>query len=199
MPIAFATDDNRCVPRECQLPDGGFWVFGYGSILWKVTFPVSEVKVGKIEGFSRRFCQGSADHRGTEEYPGRVVTLVEKPDSITWGKALRIPGDKAEEVAAGLDDREKGGYISKAVTVTTREGEKITAMLYMSTPGSSNFISDEPSQTTANIIAKSVGPSGPNTEYLFNVNVALRELELADPYCEELEVLVRQRLTEVKA
>eukprot|EP01060_Flectonema_neradi_P008916 TRINITY_DN16384_c0_g1_i1.p1 TRINITY_DN16384_c0_g1~~TRINITY_DN16384_c0_g1_i1.p1 ORF type:complete len:221 (+),score=38.39 TRINITY_DN16384_c0_g1_i1:77-664(+) len=191
MPVAFATDDDRGVPPECRLPDGGFWVFGYGSILWKITFPVCDVKVGNIEGYSRRFCQGSADHRGTEEFPGRVVTLVEDTAAVTWGKALRVPGDKAEEVAEGLDHREKGGYISKAVEVTTREGEKITAMLYTSKPGSSNFISNEPIQKTAEIIAKSVGPSGPNTEYLFNVNIALRGLDLADPYCEDLEERVR--------
>ncbi|OEH76204.1 cation transport regulator-like protein 2 [Cyclospora cayetanensis] len=54
-----------------------FWVFGYGSLIWKTDgLPAKERVPGYIKGFRRVFFQLSDDHRGTQSSPGLVANLL---------------------------------------------------------------------------------------------------------------------------
>ncbi|KAI9188014.1 hypothetical protein H9P43_002405 [Blastocladiella emersonii ATCC 22665] len=182
------------------------WIFGYGSLIWKVDFPVAERVPGVIRGYVRRFWQGSHDHRGVPGAPGRVVTLIpydewkgmtdefrDEADSVTWGVAYRIPDDKVDEVKAHLDHREKDGYTVHEVDVFRSlkdDTPAVTrALCYMGTTQNESFHGHKPLDALAEQIYRARGPSGPNDEYLLNLAKAMRDLkpDAVDHHLFELE------------
>jgi hypothetical protein len=86
------------------------WIFAYGSLIWRVDFEYLESRPASINHWARRFWQGSTDHRGIPDAPGRVVTLIEARGETCWGKAYRLNPNSRDQVLAHLDHREKGGY-----------------------------------------------------------------------------------------
>ena len=62
--------------RDYEFRDGhGFWVFGYGSLMWDPGFVFAERHVGMLRGYHRSFCLYSHRYRGTPEKPGLVLGL----------------------------------------------------------------------------------------------------------------------------
>lgn len=171
--------------RSRQQFDGvsSVWLFGYGSLIYKVDFPFLEQRPATIEGWSRRFWQGSHDHRGTPEAPGRVVTLVAQADAICKGMAYRV----SPAVFEHLDVREKNGYLRFSTPMVFDDGSSTEGLVYIATEDNSAFLGPAPALEIARQIANSTGPSGPNREYLLKLAEAIRALDSHDPHVFELE------------
>jgi cation transport regulator ChaC len=165
------------------------WVFGYGSLIYKVDFPFLEREVASIEGWERRFWQGSHDHRGTPEAPGRVVTLIPVPGAVCRGVAYRI----SHEVFEHLDHREKNGYERHAVSMFLQDsGRRVGGILYVARADNHAYLGPAPLPDVAAHIARSAGPSGSNRDYLLSLADALRELGDEDEHVMALETLLRE-------
>ena len=162
------------------------WVFGYGSLIYKVDFPYLERSEAQIHGWERRFWQGSHDHRGTPDAPGRVVTLVEAAGRPCGGMAYQI----TEEVFEHLDHREKNGYQRRETTISLVDGRDVSGTVYVADPGNFAYLGPEPLDIMAAQIARSHGPSGSNREYLLTLAESLREMGLHDEHVFELEALL---------
>ena len=65
--------------------DGTVWVFGYGSLTWKVDFAYHERAAGHVRGYARRFWQGSTDHRGVPGAVRPAHTLPRPPQGLAVG------------------------------------------------------------------------------------------------------------------
>ena len=154
------------------------WLFGYGSLIYKADFPYIERRPASIAGWTRRFWQGSHDHRGTPEAPGRVVTLVPEPGAVCHGMAYLI----TPAVFAHLDHREKNGYLRFASEILFDDGAIAEGLVYIATSDNEAFLGEDSEQAIAAQIARSVGPSGPNREYLTSLALALRDMGKHDPH-----------------
>ncbi len=156
------------------------WLFGYGSLIWKADFPYLECRPAHIHHWVRRFWQGSHDHRGTPEAPGRVVTLMREPGATCHGMAYRI----TPEVLAPLDVREKNGYLREVMTLCFDDGPggHAEGLVYLATEDNAAFLGDAPLDVIAEQISRSHGPSGPNRDYLVNLARSLLELGVEDPH-----------------
>jgi cation transport protein ChaC len=162
------------------------WVFGYGSLIWRPDFPFARRERARIEGWSRRFWQGSHDHRGTPDAPGRVVTLALVPGAHCDGIAYLI--DHA--VFEHLDHREKNGYERNDVDLQFAEA-RASGVVYIAHSNNPAFLGDAPSDVIALQILNSRGPSGTNREYLYELAAALRNLDADDAHVFELEAHVK--------
>ncbi len=167
------------------------WVFGYGSIIWRPSFPYVDARPALIRGWRRRFWQGSPDHRGTPTNPGRVVTLVADPQAVCHGLAFDTGDDATPEIVESLDVRESGGYIRITVDVEFADQTSVEAMTYIAPPDNSNFLGPAALEDIVRQVAVSNGASGHNTEYVLKLAEALRELEIVDDEVHLLESRLR--------
>ena len=171
------------------MPDA-HWLFGYGSLIWRPDFAYVEAQPAHLPGWERRFWQGSHDHRGTPDQPGRVVTLVEGGGCV--GMAYRIDGDAKGEIIERLDHREKNGYEQRNVRIDLTDGRHVEGLIYFAAPGNFAYLGDAPLDQIATQVAASRGPSGWNYDYLYELAAALRNLGAHDHHVFELEAPVRQ-------
>ena len=167
----------------------GVWVFGYGSLVWRPDIAFRDRRVARVRGWTRRFWQGSHDHRGEPHAPGRVVTLVPDPEESCEGVAYFVDESVAEATFAGLDHREKNGYERHDVRLEFRDGDTSGGVVYIAPAGNHAWLGPSPEHEMVEQIRRSAGPSGANMEYLRELAAALRELGIDDPHVFGLERL----------
>lgn len=168
------------------------WVFGYGSIIWKPDMPYVAAYSACAKGWARRFWQGSHDHRGTPDAPGRVLTLVPMEGQRCDGRVFGIPEKEVDETLEQLDYREKNGYQRQQLLVETAELGRLEALTYIAPENNVAWLGDAPSRVIANQISHSFGPSGTNSDYVLSLHDALVAGNIGDEHVAEIAALLRK-------
>jgi cation transport protein ChaC len=171
------------------------WLFGYGSLIFRPSFTFVERREAWINGWERRFFQGSPDHRGTPAAPGRVVTLLPVEGAWCAGVAYRLEAWEAARVLAEVDVREQAGFERCEVSLHAAPASTpfASGTVYVASATNAHYLGPASAELIAAHVARSAGPSGSNTDYVLRLAAALREMGASDPHVEE----VAERLARV--
>lgn len=173
--------------------DDGFWVFGYGSLMWAPDFPVAEAVIAQADGWRRSFCLRSITYRGTESCPGLVLGLEPYPGHDCTGLALRVEQALWPDVIAGLRARElvTEAYRETLVPLALADGRRVRGLTYVMRRDHWQYAGGLSFDEQAAMIATACGGRGPNADYLFNTVTHLAELGIPDDDLSDLAARVR--------
>lgn len=170
----------------------GFWIFGYGSLMWKPGFAFTEARHAVLTGYRRCFCIYSMHHRGTPQRPGLVLGLDR--GGTCEGLAYRIAGAHAAETLHYLKKREQISGVYREMLLPVRlkgeaERREVLALAYVAERAHPGYAGSLPLAVQARLLRAARGISGTGLDYLFNTLAHLRELGLHEAALERLAVM----------
>jgi cation transport protein ChaC len=175
---------------------GDFWVFGYGSLIWRPGFAHVETRRARLHGYRRSLCVYSFVHRGTRERPGLVLGLDRGGSCI--GLAFRVPGELRNEVITYLRERElvTNVYLERTLNIRldnydanggdTNAGEIVPAVAYVVDRTHEQYAGALDAADAATVVRGAVGQSGRNEDYVLSTLEHLEALGIRDHWLEEV-------------
>ncbi|TIU38826.1 MAG: gamma-glutamylcyclotransferase [Mesorhizobium sp.] len=163
---------------------GDFWVFGYGSLIWRPGFAHVETQRARLHGYRRSLCVYSFVHRGTRERPGLVL---DRGGSCV-GLAFRVPGDLRDEVMAYLRERElvTNVYLERMLKIRLDGGDTVDAVVYIVDRQHEQYAGALDVADAAAVVRGAVGQSGNNEDYVLSTLEHLEALGISDHWLEDV-------------
>jgi cation transport protein ChaC len=170
------------IPGKPRLdpPGTDFWVFGYGSLIWRPGFAHSAVRPAMLHGFHRRFCVYSHRYRGTPDTPGLVLGLAR--GGSCRGLAYQVPVAEGEAVMDYLYEREMvlGVYDPRWLKVALDDGRVVRAAGFVVDPTHPQYAGRLSLDAMADLILQGEGKGGTCLDYLRNTVHHLEALDMHD-------------------
>ena len=159
-----------------------FWVFGYGSLMWRPGFPYLERIPARLVGLHRALCVYSFVHRGTPEKPGLVLGLDR--GGACRGVAFRVPAKARAETIDYLRAREQVTkvYIEtyRTITVFGTPERRVTGLVYCVDRGHAQYAGRLTLDHQLRLVREGHGRSGINRDYVLATVEALEALGCHD-------------------
>lgn len=166
-----------------------YWVFGYGSLMWRPGFSFVERREALLIGAHRSLCVYSHVHRGTPERPGLVLGL-DRGGSCR-GIAFRVAPENWPETLAYLREREQTTMVYREARRTVRLtgddgglGREVPALTYLVDRSHPQYAGRIDIDTQLHHVLTGRGRSGPCPDYVRNTLAHLREMGITDPTLE---------------
>lgn len=177
-------------------PPGPFWLFGYGSLIWRPETAFEEQRLAVARGWHRRFCLGwDTRYRGNVDAPGIMMALDR--GGTCRGMVYRLPEAGLEAALHLLIRRElsqiPASFPWRWIGVETAEGP-VRAMTFAMNRRSSRYLSGFTDAELADVLATACGFRGSMAEYLFSTVSRLEELGIHDRNLWRLQALVAERI-----
>lgn len=164
-----------------------FWIFGYGSLMWKPGFDYRGSEPALIHGFHRSLCAYSFVHRGTPEQPGLVLGLDR--GGSCHGMAFRVAAEKWHETLAYLRTREQvtSVYLEAMRPVRLlRSGKRVEALAYVVDRNHRQYAGKLDADHLLKFIRQGQGQSGYCADYVLSTLAHLRDMDIHDATLEAL-------------
>jgi cation transport protein ChaC len=164
-----------------------FWIFGYGSLMWRPGFDFIRSEPAQLHGYHRRLCVFSFVHRGTQEEPGLVLGLDR--GGSCHGVAFQIAPERWNETIAYLRAREQvtSVYVEKQKCVRLLStGLTAHATTYVVDRTHVQYAGELDDDALLKHIELGRGISGHCVDYVLRTLLHLREMKIHDPILERL-------------
>jgi cation transport protein ChaC len=171
--------------------DGAFWVFGYGSLMWRPGFTYARRSKALLRGWRRSLCVYSHVYRGSPERPGLVLGLDR--GGACPGVAFEIDAALREATIRYLRERELATavYLERIAPVTLECGDRVLALTYVADRLHGQYAGRLDREAMLEYVRAGKGKSGHNAEYVLETYDHLLALGVRDPDLEWLAAKLR--------
>jgi cation transport protein ChaC len=177
-----------------------FWVFGYGSLMWRPGFDYLEAHPAKVFGVHRALCVYSISHRGTHQQPGLVLGL-DRGGSCR-GVAYKVAAALRDETLKYLQIRELRNRVyresMRRIVFSGNNRSAVRGICYVVNRGHPQYAGSLDPDHQVELVIRGRGNSGDNPDYLFSTVHHLEQMGIYDPGLAGLSAQVRQKMSAAK-
>ncbi|WP_417307629.1 gamma-glutamylcyclotransferase [Devosia sp.] len=176
-------------------PDGEFWIFAYGSLIWNPATEFDDQRIAVARGWHRNFCLHDERYRGNPAQPGLMLCLDR--GGACRGVAYRLPQDRIRENMDKLIRREMSvipnAFPGRWVTVATETGP-LKALTFVIDRRNARYVGGLSLDQRADRLAIASGWRGSMAEYVFATISKLEDLGIHDRNLWSLQKLIAARI-----
>ena len=175
------------------MPD--FWVFGYGSLIWRPGFAFLERRHASLVGAHRSLCVYSWIHRGTREQPGLVLGLDR--GGACRGIAFRVAEKNSAATIAYLREREQVTSVyrevKRSVWLENEARQRVSALVYVVDRGHVQYAGRLSPAEQLRHVLQGHGQSGVNRDYVLATVKAIEAEGFRDSQLHRLAAMLHDQ------